>query len=181
MVAIFFVPGHHCPETTRGLVSDGGCRDVRWPPRHEILYLGPGRDTLSERSSDDGSGAVYQQSSQVTIAALADAPDFSFPPLALMRGVRTSHAAKWREDLNCLPSPTAATTAVAVIGPTPGAEARRWLSRLDLCQATMRLSISPSFSVRAPICRKRHRRASLASSGTTDSSAFERRSFSVES
>ena len=45
-----------------------------------------------------------------------------------MRGVRPSHAAKWRADWNRAPSPTAATRAVAVSGRMPGAVARRWLS-----------------------------------------------------
>ncbi len=68
-------------------------------------------------------------------------PMCSFPPLAWMRGVNPSHAAKWRADLNCLPSPTAATIAVAVRGPTPGAEASRRLASLALCQANIRASI----------------------------------------
>ena len=80
-----------------------------------------------------------------------------------------------------LPSPTAATIAVAVIGPTPGAVARRWLSGLDLCQVTIRFSISPSLSVSVSMCRKRHRNASRASSGTTVLSEVARRSLNIAS
>src|ERR1700731_235531 len=68
-------------------------------------------------------------------------PICSFSPPTWMRGGDPSHAAKWRADLNCLPSPTAATIAVAVRGPTPGADANRRLASLALCQANIRVSM----------------------------------------
>ena len=47
-------------------------------------------------------------------------PNRSFPPLDLLSGVSPSQAANSLPLLNCLPLPTVATIAEAVIGPTPG-------------------------------------------------------------
>jgi hypothetical protein len=72
----------------------------------------------------------------------------SFSPLARTRGVSPSHVAKCLADLNCVLSPTAATSAVAVMGPTPGAKASRWLASLALCQAMIRLQrVEPQLQI----------------------------------
>ena len=55
-------------------------------------------------------------------------PSLSLPPLDLLSGVRPSQAAKSRPVLNCFASPTVATMAEAVIGPTPGIRMRRRVS-----------------------------------------------------
>jgi hypothetical protein len=48
------------------------------------------------------------------------------PAVEYCRGVSPSHALRWRPVLNALPSPIAATRAVAVIGPTPSIFPHRW-------------------------------------------------------
>ena len=65
--------------------------------------------------------------------ALVILPIFSLPPLARTLGVRPSQAAKCLAEANCLPSPTEATSAVAVIGPMPGAVANLRMTSLCPC------------------------------------------------
>jgi hypothetical protein len=48
------------------------------------------------------------------------APSLSLPPLDCYLGVRPSHAAKSRPDLNTLGLSTLAAIAEAISGPTPG-------------------------------------------------------------
>ena len=53
------------------------------------------------------------------------------PPLECCRGTIPNHAANCRPFLKVWASPTVATTAVAVIGPTPGTCISRWVTALQ--------------------------------------------------
>jgi hypothetical protein len=68
-------------------------------------------------------------------------------PLDDMRGVRPSQAAKCRAERNWRDSPTAATRAGAVKGPTPGIAARR---RLASFVWSARARLHPNSAVRQP-------------------------------
>ena len=62
-------------------------------------------------------------------------PSLSLPPLECCRGTRPSQAESCRPERNCAPSPIVATSAVAVMTPTPGIVARRRLASLERCHA----------------------------------------------
>src|SRR5215472_16205793 len=62
-------------------------------------------------------------------------PRRSLPPLDRCCGTSPSHAANCRPDLNWVASPTVATIALAVIGPTPGIVASRRVTSFARCQA----------------------------------------------
>src|SRR5207247_6119351 len=66
-------------------------------------------------------------------------PSLSLPPVECCLGTKPIHAARLRPDENTFQSPTSATSAVAMIGPTPGISSSRRLSSLDRCQAWMPL------------------------------------------
>ena len=67
-------------------------------------------------------------------------PSRSFPPLDKFRGVRPNQAANCRPFLNCFASPTVATMADAVTGPTPGI-VRNNMTRLSSFECSrMRIS-----------------------------------------
>jgi hypothetical protein len=55
-------------------------------------------------------------------------PSLSLPPEEFWRGTRPRKAANSRPDLNRLGSGTEAAKAVALISPTPGMVASRWLA-----------------------------------------------------
>ena len=62
------------------------------------------------------------------------------PPVEFCLGVSPIQALKARPERKTPGSGTAATSAVAVKGPTPGIAASRWESAFDLCQTRMRRS-----------------------------------------
>src|SRR3954451_16129474 len=103
-----------------------------------------------------GACAVHQQAPDVAVAALGDAPSRSLPPLDRCCGTRPSHAANWRAERNSLALPTLATTAVAVIRPTPGISASRRLAAQEVCQARSFFSIEAISPWIDRICEVKH-------------------------
>src|SRR5215472_6387605 len=86
-------------------------------------------------------------------------PRRSLPPLDRCCGTSPSQAANCRPDLNWVASPTVATIALAVIGPTPGMVASRRLTSFARCQAisspsttATRAATSRSWSARTAAC-----------------------------
>jgi len=58
-------------------------------------------------------------------------PNRILPPVVYCRGVNPSQAANWRPFLNCLGSPTLASSAVAVMAPMPGIVINRFAGSLS--------------------------------------------------
>jgi len=79
-------------------------------------------------------------------------PSRLLPPDECCRGTRPSQADKWRPELNGEPSPMVASSAVAVMTPTPGIVVNRWLACWERCQAcSFRSSVRmASFTELAP-------------------------------
>ena len=67
-------------------------------------------------------------------------PSTGFPPVENCRGTRPSQAANCRPFLNSFASPTLATTALAVTGPTPQTATMRCMAALSRTWALMRRS-----------------------------------------
>ena len=65
---------------------------------------------------------------QVSIAHLGDRPSLSLPPDEFWRGTSPRKAANSRPERNSFGSGTEAASAVALISPTPGMVASRWLA-----------------------------------------------------
>ena len=61
-------------------------------------------------------------------------PNRCLPSVECSLGVNPAEATRWRPDSNCAASLSMASVN-AVIGPTPGTVARRWLTELALCAA----------------------------------------------
>ena len=104
---------------------------------------GPWRHILPEACSDDRSGPMDQQRTQVAISAFADPADVFLATTGMnsWRQAEPSCEVSRRTELP-VRLPTLAMMALAVIGPTPGAEARRWLASEFLCQVTIRASMA---------------------------------------
>ena len=62
-------------------------------------------------------------------------PCRDLPPLLFCFGVRPQAADRCRAEVKLEASPIVATTAEAVIGPTPGILASLWLASLPLCHS----------------------------------------------
>lgn len=82
-------------------------------------FLQPATATigLAGDMGQDGSRAVNQERAKVGSPRLLMPFRRDLPPEQYCLGTKPSQAEKWRPFLNCLASPTAATIAVAVIGP----------------------------------------------------------------
>ena len=70
------------------------------------------------------SRAMDQLRWQIPVTPFADAQHLVLPPVECCRGVRPNHAARSRARAKALASPTAATSAVALIAPIPGTVTR---------------------------------------------------------
>ena len=103
------------------------CGQARQPPFRLI------RAAL--QAQQHGACSVYQQRTQIRIAALADPQQTLFAARESWRGTKPNHAANCRPFLNVFASPMLATSALAVMGPMPGIASRRWLCALLRCHA----------------------------------------------
>lgn len=97
----------------------------------------------------------------------------SLPPVACWRGVSPSEAANPRPLLNRLASPTVATTAVAITGPTPGASVNRLQASSSRVCRTSRPSRSAILASIARKCSAWSTRSSRARGGSRSSSRSE--------
>src|SRR6218665_1512044 len=95
---------------------------------------------------------MHQQSSHVDIAAFA-AAQLPHPAIhACLLGSQASHAANSRTSLNAVGAPMAATTAVAVLRPTPGVSAKVLQDEVShRCAANTRCGNSRGFRRELPV------------------------------
>src|SRR6516164_7300930 len=111
----------HGPSDPRQLVGEGSGQNVRMQalsganePESEAV-LRPVR-----RPQQNDPGCLHEECSQVTVAALGDAPGMVRSPVDICLGTRPSQAEKSRPLANAAPLPIAATIALEMIGPMPG-------------------------------------------------------------
>ena len=119
------LPRHNGPQYSGILI---GQSDHSFLPSSSLTeLLNPQEDRVVILASEcNRLGTLNEQGTQIMLPRLVILPKLLLPPLEFCFGVKPSHAANCAPFLNCLKSPTVATTADAVIDPTPINSAARW-------------------------------------------------------
>ena len=124
-----------CPGDAGSLIGHGDQHDVCRSPFQEPAGPAGMPARLGAAPAQHASRAMHEQTPDGAVPRFDMRPSLSLPPLECCRGTRPSQAESCRPDRNCAPSPIVATSAVAVMTPTPGIVARRRLASLDRCHA----------------------------------------------
>ncbi len=120
-----FLSGHDRPQNSGVLVGQGDHRSL--PTNALPQFMRPQEyGVVVLACEDNGLGPLNQKGAQVDAPLLVILPKLVLPPLECCLGVKPSQAANCAPFLNCLKSPTVATSADAVIEPTPISSAARW-------------------------------------------------------
>jgi hypothetical protein len=106
-----------------------------------------------------------QQPPDIGLAGLRDPAEPFLAAGGSLAGARPSQAAKSRPRRNCSISGAKASTASAVIGPTPGIVCRRRAVSVSLASALIRLVRASMRAVFSAICASRSRHSSQTSAG----------------
>jgi len=117
--AVVPVFGQDRPHNSGIFVGKGHCNYIWVSPFTHPVDPDASGVLFSTSFAKNSSGSVDQKRTQVPITALTDPKQSRLPPLDLCLGTSPSHAANWRPFLKQDCSPTAATSAVAGIGPIP--------------------------------------------------------------
>ena len=134
---ISLASGHHGPDHSRDLVGERDGRNLGRPPHQQGCKPGPMFGAMDLGVTDYRKRAGHKQAAQIAVTLFAYTAE---PVLASTRV--PIQAEKLRPDRKDFGSATAATTAVASTGPTPGASSSRMLTSLDWCQALISRSNS---------------------------------------
>ena len=162
------------PSDAGELVGEGDRQHIAVQAPGCLLDPGPQAASGGRRSPrKDDVGGLHEQRPQVLVAALGDLTQDRAIPRRLLLGTSPSQAPKSRPCLNPLPLPIAATTALEMIGPTPGTVINRW--QLSSCCASASIS-AETLSMRSSSRRQSWARSAIRRTILGEStSAFELR------
>ena len=138
---ISFAPAQHGPGDARGRVGHREQHDVGRPAGEQAGEPGRADLLLASRPAEMGARTMHQQASDVAVSALGNMPEPLLAAARVLLRYQTQPGGDLarRAELNGIA--TLATTAVAVIRPTPGISASRRLASQEECQARSFFSI----------------------------------------
>ena len=117
-----------CPGDAGCLIGHGDQHDVCRPPRQEPVGPARPRARLGAAPAQHASRTMHEQAPDIAIPALRDPPQPVLAATRVLSGHETEPGESCRPERNCAPSPIVATSAVAVMTPTPGIVASRRLA-----------------------------------------------------
>lgn len=157
--AIGLPAGQHGPGDSHQLVGHSHHRQVGWLSVFQLIHPTTEGVLASVQPREHAAGAFDEQGAQVAIARLLMPNSVGFPPDECCRGTSPSHAAISRPLRNPLPLPTAAVSAVEMMGPIPGISSRR--RQPSSSRADLPISLVTSTSLPSSCCSSS--RSSLSS------------------